>query len=224
MRYSALVLSFLRHSQSSHLEHWRTVCNSSVFRGFGLHFPECSDLQTIKALEMSWFFSKLFLLTPLTWNRIYTCIGPYCVVLTLDSLSYIWTCLFAEVEMQRQKGEVRREKKEPCQYKVVQSTLSSAVGCKKPYNHQWKISKLQVLFFLWSCVSRCQLQCTALLFLCSYCLYSLFSAVRHHAMQWNCSCKHDPASYIRSLCKHIFLYFSPFSAKDEIVISWMFWR
>lgn len=136
MRYSALVLSFLRHSQSSHLEHWRAVCNSSVFRGFSLHFPECSDLQTIEALEMSWFFSKLFLLTPLTWNRIYTCIGPYCVVLTLDSLSYIWTCLFAEVEMQRQKGEVRREKKEPCQYKVVQSSLSSAVGCKKPYNHQ----------------------------------------------------------------------------------------
>lgn len=68
MRYSALALCLLRHSKSSHLEHWRADCNLSIFRGFNLHFPKCSDLQTVKALEMSCFFSKLFLFTPFEEN------------------------------------------------------------------------------------------------------------------------------------------------------------
>lgn len=91
MRCSALVLSLLRHSERSHLEHWRTVCNSCLFRGFRLHFPKCSDLQTIKALAIScffFFFQTIFVHS--LWTE-YTCIGQH-VVLILDSLSCIWTC------------------------------------------------------------------------------------------------------------------------------------
>lgn len=103
MGCSVLVLPLLRHSKSSHLEHWRTVCTSSIFRGFSLHFPECSDHQTIKALGMSWFFPNYF--CSLTLNRIYTCIEQH-VVLALDSLSYIWTC-FCSLKLKCRGKKVR---------------------------------------------------------------------------------------------------------------------
>lgn len=147
------------------------------------------------------------------------CIGKYYVVLTLDSLSYIWTCFcLLKLKCRGKKVRFAERKRSLVNIRLFKTLKIVLLDAKSRTTTTEKLASCK-------CCSCYDPVCPAVSFSAQPCsfyscwLYSLFSAVRHHGMERNCSCRHDPASYIRSLCKHIFLYFSPFSTKDEIVIS-----